>query len=309
MPLRVACVQAEPVILDGPASLDKALHLAEEAATAGARLIAFPETFVPCYAHWTHSARFEDPIHKRLHARLARNSVRVPEDLGALERLCREHDVAVALPVTERVDDTPGTLWNTMAVFGPDGYVGKHRKLVATHHERIVYHAGGGDTMRAFEVVLDGERVRFGGLLCWNNYMPLARAALYKQGIQVYLAPTADDRAVFQDTLRFIAQEGRVFVVSPSLVQRKSSFPADFELADTHAWREEEDEWNERGGSAILAPDGSYLHEPVYEDERILYADLDLDEVVAARQTFDPMGHYGATDVLELKVRGLDDKL
>jgi len=301
--LRVAAVQAEPVLLDAKATLAKAADLIREAGAQGAGLIVFPETFVPAYAQWAHSARFEDALHKRVFARLARNSVRVPEDLGVIADAARRARATVAIGVTERVDgESPANLYNTLAYFGPDGsYLGKHRKLVATHHERTIYRAGGGDTLRAMEV--DG--VRFGGLLCWNNFMPLARYALYRQGIQVYLAPTADDLPSWQTAMQFIARESRCFVVCATLLQRKSRFPEDFELRGDPAW-EAENEWNERGGSCILAPDGTYLAGPVYEEETILYADLDLDQVVAERLTFDPAGHYSAGDVLRLQVAGLD---
>lgn len=304
MNLRVAAVQAEPVLLDAAASLQKAVDLVHQAADRGARLVLFPETFVPGYAQWSHSARFEDEAHKAVYARLARNSLLVPEDLDLIQAVAKERQVTVVLPVTEKTQRTPGTLFNTMAVFGPDGrFLGKHRKLVPTHHERTVYGYGDGDTLRAFEV--DG--VRFGGLLCWNNYMPLARAALYQQGIQIYLAPTADDLDSWQNTMQFIARESRCFVVCAALLQRKASFPADWELRDDPAWLQE-DEWNERGGSCILAPDGSYLAPPVYQEETILVADLDLDRVVAERMTFDPMGHYGRPEVLRLDVDGLDQE-
>lgn len=300
--LRAAAVQAEPVILDAAATLEKAATVVGNAADQGADLIVFPEAFVPGYAQWAHSARFDDPKHKAAYARLARNSLRLPAELGPVMEAASEAQATVVLGVTERDATTPGTLYNTLAVVGPDGsFLGKHRKLVPTHHERTVYGYGGGETLRAFEV----GGVRFGGLVCWNNFMPMARQALYQQGIHVYLAPTADDTEAWQTAMQFIARESRAFVVAPCLLQRKSSFPDDWELAGDAAW-DAENEWNERGGSCILAPDGSYLADPVYEDETILTADLDLDLIAAERQTFDPAGHYGRTDVLKLTVEGLE---
>lgn len=316
MQLRVACVQAEPVILDAAASLDKAVRLIGAAADQGARFIVFPETFVPGYAQWTHSARFESKPHQALHARLCRESVRVPDDLDGVAAAAHDADVVVVLPVTEVDPRTPGTPYNTMAVFGrapghrPGAFLGKHRKLVPTHHERAAYGYGTGETMRAFAATMTGtdgtsETVRFGGLLCWNNYMPLARAALYAQGIRLYVAPTADDRdPQWQDAMRFIAHESRCFVMGVGLIQRKSSFPHDFELRDTPEWQAE-DEWNERGGSCIVAPDGTYVAAPVWKKETLVVGDVDLDATVAARQTFDPSGHYGHRD-LRLDVAGLE---
>lgn len=299
---RVAAIQAEPIILDREATLEKSVRLIGDAARNGATFVLFPETFVPGYAHWSHSARFEDPKHKAAYARLARNSVLLPDELEPIAAAAREHETTVVLPVTERDLRTPGTLYNTMAVFGPDGsFVGKHRKLVPTHHERTIYGYGGGDTMKAF----DAGGARFGGLLCWNNFMPVARYALYRQGIQIYVAPTADDLPSWQTAMRFIARESRCFVVCASLLQRKSSFPDDWELAGDPQW-ESEPEWHERGGSCIVGPDGEYLAEPVYEEERILVSDVDLDRVVAERMTFDPAGHYARDEVLRLDVDGLD---
>lgn len=298
--LTVAAVQAEPAVLDRKACLAKAADLVGD---VEADLIAFPETFVPGYPHWAHDAAFEDEDHKALHARLARNALTLPDDLGPVADAADRAEATVALPVVEVADESPGTLYNTIAVVGPDGtFLGRHRKLVPTHHERTVFAYGGGETMRAFEA----SGVRFGGLLCWENYMPLARAALYRQGIQVYLAPTADDLDAWQTTMEHIARESRCFVVSPALLQTKSAFPADFELAGREAWEREPDV-NERGGTAIYGPDGSVLDGPVYDEEAILTATIDLEKTVAERQTFDPAGHFARPEVLDLTVRGLDD--
>lgn len=299
--LTVAALQAEPAVLDRKACLAKAVDLVGDVADAD--LIAFPETFVPGYPQWAHDAAFEDEDHKALHARLARNALTLPDDLDPVADAARRADATVALPVVEVAEESPGTLYNTIAVVGPDGtFLGRHRKLVPTHHERTVFAHGDGETMRAFEV--DG--VAFGGLLCWENYMPLARAALYRQGIQVYLAPTADDLDAWQTTMEHIARESRCFVVSPALLQTKSAFPDDFELAGRDAWEREPDV-NERGGSAIYGPDGRRVEGPVYDEEAVLTATLDLDRTVAERQTFDPAGHFARPEVLDLTVRGLDD--
>jgi nitrilase len=299
----LAAVQAEPEILDSEGCLEKAVGIVERSDEAD--LIAFPETFVPGYAQWAHDAAFEDEDHKAAYARLAANTLQVPEDLAPIQEAAREAHATVVFPVTETVPQTPGTLYNTMTVIGPEGtYLGKHRKLVPTHHERTVYGYGDGDTMRAFEA----EGTRFGGLLCWENYMPLARAALYEQGIEVYVAPTADDLESWQTTMKHVARESRCFVVAPALLQRKASFPDDFELAHRPTW-EREPAFNERGGSVIVGPDGEVLAGPIYEKEAVVTATVDLADVVAERQTFDPAGHFGRSEVLDLTVRGLEDPL
>ncbi|MDX1610858.1 MAG: carbon-nitrogen hydrolase family protein [Candidatus Thermoplasmatota archaeon] len=305
--ITVAAVQARPVALDAQACLAKAARLVAEAGDQGAEFVVFPETFVPGYCQWAHSAPFEHPDHKAAYARLVNNSLLLPDELGPIQEAARAAEVTVALGVTERVEATPGTLYNTLAIVGPGGgYIGKHRKLVPTHHERTVYEHGPGETLRAFETTIRaGRKVRFGGLLCWNNYMPLARYALYQQGIQLYLAPTADDLESWQTAMRFIARESRCYVIAPALLQHKEDFPEDWELADEAAWQAEP-AWNERGGSCIVSPDGEYVAKPVYESEAILTAEIDLDRVIAERQTFDPAGHYGRRDVLSLEVEGMD---
>lgn len=289
--------------MDAKGSLAKAAHLIRQAGDKGARFILFPETFVPAYPQWAHSARFEDPKHKAAFARLARNSVRVPEDVGIISDAAKRARSSVAIGLTELDGgESPASLYNTLAVFGPNGaYLGKHRKLVPTHHERTIYRNGNGDTLRAFHV--DG--LTFGGLLCWNNFMPLARYALYRQGIQLWLAPTADDLASWAVAMRYIARESRCFVISAALLQRRSHFPDDWELRGDPAW-EGENEWNEAGGSCIVGPDGEFIVEPVYKEETILTADVDLNRVVEERLTFDPSGHYARSEVLRLHVDGLD---
>jgi len=299
--LTLACVQAEPVVLDATASMAKTVDLVR--VNDDADVIAFPETFVPGYAHWAHDASFESDAHKRLHARLVNEALTLPDDLGPIQDAASAADATVVLPVTETDPDTPGTPYNTIAVIGPDGsYRGKHRKLVPTHHERTVYGYGDGDTMQAFE----HRGTRLGGLLCWENYMPLARAALYQQGIQLYVAPTADDRDDWQTAMRFVAHEARCFVIAPALYQTKDAFPEDFELADTQAWHEEP-HVNEAGGSAIFAPDGTVIEGPTYEKETTLTATVTVEDTIAERQTFDPAGHFARDEVLDLTLHGLEE--
>jgi nitrilase len=298
--VKVACVQAEPVILDRERTLDKLASLAAEAAGAGAQLLVFPEAFVPAYpsSAWAKFlAGWADPRAKSAFALLAREAVEVPGP--AVERLgeiAREHDVWLVTGVTERDPGRPGTLYNTLLYHGPDGKLAlKHRKLVPTNHERLVWGQGDGGGLRAIETPLG----RIGGLICWENYMPLARFSLYESGVEIYLASTADDGDAWQSTLVHIARESRAFVVAPSHFQRARSYPDEFALRDELAGLDVIG----RGGSAILAPDGSYLAGPLYDEESILYADLDPARLDEERQRFDPAGHYHRPDVLSLRVR------
>ena len=198
--------------------------------------------------------------------------------------------------VTERDPAHPGTLYNTLLFHGPDGDLAlKHRKLVPTNHERLVWGPGDGGGLEAVETPYG----RLGGLICWENYMPLARFALYESGVELYVASTADDSEAWQATLVHIAREARAFVISPSHFQRAASYPDDFPLSRLL----EGVDVIGRGGSAILGPDGSYLAGPLLDEEGVLYAELDPARLDEERQRFDPVGHYHRPDVLHLDVR------
>ena len=296
----VACVQAEPVILNREATIDKLASLAAEAAGAGAQLLVFPEAFLPAYPSsvWAKAlAGWATPGATEAFALLARESVAVPGPAcDRLGEIAREHGVWLVTGVTEIDPERPSTLYNTLLYHAPDGNLAhRHRKLVPTNHERLVWGQGDGSGLRAFPTELG----RVGGLICWENYMPLARFALYESGVEIYVASTADDGDAWQSTLIHIARESRAFVVSPSHFQRAESYPADFPLAELIDGRG----IIGRGGSAILAPDGSYLAGPLYDVEGILYAELDPARLWAERQRFDPSGHYHRPDVLQLTVR------
>jgi|SRR5579884_1567263 len=298
--VKVACVQVEPVVLDREATLDKLETVAAEAAAGGAELVVFPETFVPVYpsSAWAKAfAGWQDPRAKETFARLAQQSVAVG---SAAERrigaAAKELGVWLVTGVNEVDPRRPGTIYNALLYHSPAGeLVLHHRKLVPTNHERLLWGQGDGRGLHAVETGFG----RVGGLICWENYMPLARVALYESGVEIYVASTADDGDAWQPTLVHIARESRAYVVSPSHFQRESAYPEDFPLraeiegAGTIG----------RGGSAILAPDGSYLAGPLYDEEGILYAELDPARLLAERQRFDPVGHYSRPDVLGLDVR------
>jgi len=288
----VACVQAESVQLDLEATIDKLDGLVAEVAARGAQLAVFPEAFLPTYpsSRW---ARFlaGGSDAKPVFARLARESVEIPGP--AAERLAdvaRQHEIWLAVGANEL---ERGTIYNALLLYSPEGRLALHRrKLVPTNHERLVWGQGDGRGLRAIETPLG----RLGGLICWENQMPLARFALYESGVEIYLAPTADDSDAWHDSLRHIARESRAFVVSPCVFQRASSYPDDVPIADGP-------ELLGRGGSAILAPDGTYLAGPLWDEEGILVAELDPERLYAERQRFDPAGHYHRPDVLSLRVR------
>ena len=293
--VKVACAQVEPVIFDREATLDKVASIAAEAAGQGARLVLFPETFVPAYpsSRWARELAGGDSG-KQVWARLARSSVTVPSaETERMGEVARKHSLVLAVGVNE-LDG--GTLYNTLLVFGADGQlVLTHRKLMPTNHERLVWGLGDGHGLETVDMGFG----RVGGLICWENFMPLARAALYERGLDIYLAPTADDRESWHDSIRHIAREARAFLLSCCVFQRASSYPDDVPIA-------EGPDLLGRGGSAIVGPDGEYLAGPLWDEEGILYADLDPQLLYEERQRFDAAGHYSRPDVLRLSVTPID---
>jgi len=298
-PITVACVQVEPAIFDRAGTIERVRKRTAEAAAHGAQLVVFPETFIPAYPSsvWAKAfAGWADPRAKAAFALLHRESLAVPgTDSDRLGGIAREHGVMLVIGVNELDPGRPGTLYNSLLYYAADGeLVLQHRKLVPTNHERLVWGPGDGRGLRAIETPLG----RIGGLICWENYMPLARFSLYESGVEIYIASTADDGDAWQATLVHIARESRAFVVSPCHFQRASSYPDDFPL------REELAGWDilGRGGSAILGPDGAYLAGPLYDEEAILYAELEPGRLAEERQRFDPSGHYHRPDVFSLSV-------
>jgi nitrilase len=295
--VRVAAVQAAPVFLNREATIAKATQLLSQAADNGAQLAVFPESFVPCYPGGVWGGRAD--VEADAFARLYANAVDVPgAGTACLSEAARSTGVALAIGVTERESTySRGTLYNTLLVFDASGdLVLQHRKLMPTYKERTVWGQGDGRSLVTVEV----SGTRIGGLLCWENLMPLARQALYAQGEQVHLAPTADTGTPWQASLRHIAYEGRVFVISCCQVLHRSDFPSDPALVGFPA----DAGWLITGGTAIVSPGGDcdYLAGPVYDEETILYADLDLHRVIEAKHSFDVAGHYARPDVLELRI-------
>lgn len=295
--VRVAVVQASPVPFDKEAAVAKVAMLAKEAAAKGAKIVLFPEAYVPCYPRGMY---FGSAVGKRSDEgrkdfrRYYEQAVSVPgEETLALARAAEEAGIYLNVGVIERDN---GSLHCTVLFFGPDGaYLGKHRKLKPTGSERLIWSQGDGSTL----TVVDTPYGKMGAVICWENYMPLLRATMYAKGVSIYLAPTADARDSWQATLRHIAMEGRCFVLACNQYQTKDTVPTDLpgygDLAN-------EPELMCRGGSAILDPMGEYLAGPLYGEEGILVADLDLGRLAEARYDFDVVGHYARNDVFTLLV-------
>ena len=299
--VRVAVAQAAPVRFEIEATLAKLERFVREAAAAGAKLVVFPEAYIPGYprglAFGTVVGNRSD-AGRELWRQYWEQAVTVPGQVtDRLAEICRECGVFLAIGVVEReAEQGRGTLYCTLLLFGPDGQLlNKHRKLKPTGTERLIWGEGDGSGLNVVGTPLG----RIGGLICWENYMPLARAALYAGGVEIYLAPTADARPTWQATLAHIACEGRCFVLGCNQFVTKADLPA--EWAGAAELRDLPDVLC-RGGSAIYSPLGACLAGPVYDEERLLLATLDLDEVVRGRLDFDPVGHYARADVFQLRV-------
>ena len=290
-PVRVAAIQATPVILDAEASVAKAVRLLEAAADDGAELAVLPETFVSVYpsGRWARvAAAFSgaDELWERMWA----GSMDVPGPLvDELVAVCARRDLHVVIGINERDSGRPGSLWNTMLVLGPGGLLHKHRKLQPTHHERLFHGIGRGDDLR----VVDTPAGRVGGLICWENRMPLARWEVYLGGVQVYVAPTADDTEGWVASMRHIAIESGAFVVSAPQYIPGSAFPADFPVPV------DRETVYGRGGALIADPvGGEVVAGPLYDAEGTVTWDCDLRRGLHAKRWFDAVGHYSRDDVL-----------
>lgn len=299
--IKVAVVQAAAVLFDREATLDKANQLILEAGQKGARLVLLPEAFIPAYPRGLSFGMVVGSRSREGRATWQRyweNAVEVPsaatEALGAA---AQEGGVHLAIGVIERDRDySRGTLYCTLLFFNPEGkLLGKHRKLKPTGAERLIWGEGDGSTLPVFET----EIGRIGGLICWENYMPMARMAMYSKGVELYLAPTADARDTWQSTMCHIACEGRCFVLGCNQFMTKDMYPADLEIVGE---LKGQPDVLCRGGSVIVSPLGDVLAGPLYGEEGILYAELDMTEIVKAKVDFDVVGHYARPDVFQLSV-------
>lgn len=295
--VRVAAVQATPVLFDRRATLDRAAGLVASAAEQGARLVVLPEAFVPGYPRGLSfgavvGSRSDEG--RRLWARYAEQCVEVPGPAcDRLAQMAADNGVHVAAGIVER---DGGTLYCTLLYFGPDGaLLGSHRKLEPTGSERLIWGRGDGSGL----IVVDTGWARVGGLICWENYMPMARMALYAKGVEVWLAPTADCREGWQATLRHIALEGRCFVIGCNQFVRRADYPEELRQ---HPELAELPEEICPGGSAIYSPLGECLAGPVHGRQEILLADLRLERIAEGKYDFDVVGHYARPDVFRLQV-------
>lgn len=295
-PMTVAAVQATPALLDREATLQRVVELTQEAAANGAELIVFPESFVPGYPDWVWQLTPWANPSADLYQRLLDQSVTVPGPAtDLLAEAARNAGAYLAIGINER-DRRGSTIYNSLLYLDPTGQIiGVHRKLMPTGGERLVHGQGDGSGLISFDT--PGGRV--GGLICWENYMPLARAAMYAQGVEIYIAPTWDNSEVWVPTLQHIAKEGRCYVIGTNTVQRGSDIPiAELGLSEVYS----DEDWVSRGNTCIVGPDGNIIAGPIHEEAGILYADVDPAKVARDRLKFDACGHYSRNDVFQLTV-------
>ncbi|MDP7236794.1 MAG: carbon-nitrogen hydrolase family protein [Candidatus Latescibacteria bacterium] len=297
----VAVVQAAPVLFDREATVKKTCNLIDEAASKGARVILFPEAFIPVYPR---GLTFGTVVGSRKEEgrytwqRYWENAIDVPGvETEIIGEAVKEASAYLAIGVIEK-DSTfsGGTLYCTLLYFSPDGILlGKHRKLKPTAAERLIWGEGDGSTLPVFNTPYGV----IGGLICWENYMPLARMAMYGKGVEIYMAPTADQRDSWHATMRHIGLEGRCFVLGCNQYVDKSMYPTD--LIGIEDLKDQPDIIC-RGGSTIISPMGGVLAGPLYDKEGILYADLDRGEIARSKMDFDVVGQYARPDVFRLIV-------
>ncbi len=298
---KLAVVQSSPIFLDREQTIEKAVSLVADAAAKGAELIIFTEAFIPTYPTWIWRLRpgSDWGINEELHARLLQNAVDLDTDqLVPLYAAAKKHQVAIVCGMVERDSQlSRATLYNTVVVIGADGrLLNRHRKLMPTNPERMVWGFGDASGLK----VVDTPCGRVGTLLCWENYMPLARYALYAQGVEIYIAPTYDSGDDWTGTLRHIAREGGCWVVGSGNIIRGSDIPDDF--PDKEKLYPDADEWINQGDSVVIAPGGEIVAGPMQNEKGIIYAEVDSQRVAAARRSLDVAGHYARPDIFKLQI-------
>ncbi len=296
--VKVCVIQDSPVFFHKEACLQKVEQLTEKYAKEGCQLLVFPESFIPGYprgfSFGTVVGSRSDAGHK-LYAEYHQNAVDVEsEDLLRLEALAKEQQVYLAIGVTEK-NIRSGSLYCSILYISPKaGLMGVHRKIKPTGLERVIWSEAGGDSLISMQTSIG----KLGGLICWENYMPLARMAMYRQGVEIYLAPTADERPGWLATMQHIALEGRCFVLACNQYFEKNMYPEQYQKLV-----ESDKPIMSRGGSVIISPMGEILAGPLYDQSGALVAELKLEDIIAAKLDFDVIGHYARPDIFELNIR------
>jgi nitrilase len=298
---QLAIVQKAPVFLDKEKTIELAVSSVAEAAENGADLIVFTEAFIPSYPAWVWRLRpgADWDLSEELHHRLLKNAVNVgSDDLTPLYNAAREYKVTIVCGIVERDGQlSQTTLYNTIITISPDGtLLNKHRKLMPTNPERMVWGFGDASGLK----VVESPAGRIGALPCWENFMPLARYALYSQGVEIYIAPTYDSGDGWIGSLQHIAREGCCWVVGCGNLLKGSDIPDDF--PEKSSLYPDADEWVNPGDSVVIAPGGEIIAGPMNKEAGILYSEIDREKVAIAKRTLDVTGHYSRPDIFQLHV-------
>jgi nitrilase len=298
--VKVAAAQLSPIFLNKEKTVEKACLAILEAGEKGAELIVFPEAFISGYPDWVWLIpNSKGTALNELYVKLVENAVSIPEK--ATNRLCKAAKSAginVVMGMHERNSETSSaSLYNSLIFINDQGVIlGKHRKLIPTGGERLIWAQGDGNALRSY----DTSAGKIAGLICWENFMPLARNAIYENGTQILASPTWDKSPNWLQTMQHIAREGGLFVISTCMVLRMDDIPGEYEFKKLYP---EGREWINVGNSCIIAPNGQYLAGPLEAEEGILYADIDFQQIIAAKRMFDVVGHYSRPDVFGFSVR------
>lgn len=292
--IKIAAAQLSPEFLNKEKSVDIACDAIREAAENGAKLIVFPEAFIPAYPDWVWLIpNSEGAVLNELYTKLVNNAVSVPdESTKRLAQIAKESNINVIIGVNERNSESSNaSLFNSMLFFSDQGkLLGTHRKLIPTSGERLVWSQGDGSSLRSYSTSIG----RIGGLICWENFMPLARNAIYESGAQIMVAPTWDKSPNWIQSMQHMAREGGVFVVSVCMALKKSDIPDGYDFKRDYPI---DREWINTGNSCIIAPNGKIISGPLEAKKGILYTDIDLDDIIKAKRMFDVVGHYSRPDV------------
>jgi nitrilase len=292
--VKVAAAQLSPVFLDKEKTVDKACDAILEAGKKGAHLIVFPEAFISGYPDWVWLIpNSKGAVLNELYVKLVENAVTIPGK--TTDRLCKtakSAGISVVMGVNERNSESSGSsLYNSLLFIDSNGeLMGKHRKLIPTGGERLIWAQGDGSTLRTYKT----SAGMIAGLICWENYMPLARNAIYQSGAQILVSPTWDKSANWLQSMQHIAREGGLFVMSTCMALHMNDIPDEYNFKQGYP---EGRQWINTGNSCIIAPNGEILAGPLEEEEAILYAEIDLQQIIAAKRMFDVAGHYSRPDV------------
>lgn len=296
---KAAIAQLSPIFLDRDKTVEKACSAISEAGEHGAKLIVFPEAFISGYPDWVWLIpNSKGAALNELYIKLVENAVSVSDQ--ATDQLCKaakKAGINVVMGMNERNSESSGaSLFNSLLFINDQGEImGKHRKLIPTGGERLVWAQGKGDTLRSYQTTAG----KLAGLICWENYMPLARTAIYESGAQILASPTWDKSPNWLQSMQHIAREGGLFVISTCMALRMDDIPDEYNFKKLYP---EGREWINTGNSCIIAPNGKILAGPLEAEEGILYADIDLQQIIAAKRMFDVAGHYARTDLFNLSL-------